>query len=505
MKLASSENIRFIDKEIEYKHNTPSIVLMENAGRSIAEKMTQLFSKQSKICVLVGSGNNGGDGLVVARHLLNNGCQKVHVVICSTSLSKDGQTNYDILKTYRDVEIYTIKTLEKAKKILWSSEVIIDSLLGIGVNKEVTGIYAEIIDLINQKKDAKVISVDIPSGLKACGSLSKWPTVKADHTITLEFPKENMLIYPHKKVVGKLHVVDIGIPKMVRDRVRPSSYQVTANFVKKLLPKHREDSHKGDYGTGIVLGGNTNMAGAVKLSSLAAVRMGIGVLHTIVPNEIKNTVQNYMPENITWAIDYSKSRSSLNDTAKVLTKSDAMALGMGMGTKSNDQFFEKLILSYKKPLVVDGDGLNLLSKLPKGVIKSNWVLTPHPKEMSRLTGLEVSDIVENPVEVCKHYSKQFNCTLVLKGASTVICSPKGIAFINTSGNKSLSKGGSGDVLTGVILSLICAGATPLAAAISGVYIHGLSSDLLLESQNYRGILPSDVANHLPKAINSITQ
>ncbi|WP_353893057.1 NAD(P)H-hydrate dehydratase [Proteinivorax hydrogeniformans] len=501
MKLASAENIRFIDAKAESDYMISPLILMENAGRSITEKVIEIIPNDSSIAIFVGSGNNGGDGLVVARHLANKNFN-VKVILCSDKLSQNAQKNLEILQNYNEIEVKFAKTLREIKEAVFC-DFIIDALLGIGVDSEVSGFYKDAIEYVNSQKRGRVISIDTPSGLPACGPYPHWPMIKADYTITLEYPKENLMVYPHKKLAGKVYKVQIGLPNSLKKEVIPSSYQITSEFVKKILPKRKEDSHKGDYGTGIVLGGNPNMPGAVKLSSLAALKMGVGVLHTVVPTKIQQTLQNYTAENITWGIDYTNWQKSLNELAVPLEKSTAMAVGVGMGTQDNLNFFKKLIASYFKPIIIDGDGLNLLSKLSTKDIKENWILTPHPKEMARLTGLKLNEITKNPVEVAKYFSKEFNCTIVLKGASTVVSSPKGIAFVNISGNNGLSKGGSGDVLTGILLALVCNGATPLAAALSGVYIHGLSADLLVNGQDNRGVLPSEVAFALPKAIKEL--
>ncbi|QNO14575.1 NAD(P)H-hydrate dehydratase [Alkalicella caledoniensis] len=494
MKVFKPGDIKHIDNLCVDKYQIPTLILMEHAGIKISEEIQKKFNKESKVLIMAGKGNNGGDGLVVARLLYNLG-YKVKVLYLGNYKTGDSKINFDILNS---LDVYKTNSIADLGELLLWSEVVVDAIFGVGFRGNLVQEYIDIFSMINNSK-RYVISVDVPSGLGSSNYTFNNIVVKANKTVTLGCLKENLLLPTGRENSGELVVSDIGLPKDLMEQFEVSTFLITPNMAKELLPKRVENSHKGTYGTGLIVGGSLGMSGAVILAAQAALKSGIGLLYTLVSEKLVDVIENNCIESITIPMP-----KGLIELDKYLKNTKSVAIGPGLSTENNEVLFLYFVENYKGSMVIDGDGLNLLANLKlHDLICENHVLTPHPKEMSRLTGLTVEEITSDPITVAREFSVKHNCTLVLKGSTTCIATKDGDVYLNTTGNNGLATGGSGDVLAGLIMSFMAQGLSQDEAAILGVYLHGLTADIISEGKGYYSLLPSDIPKELHKGFKKI--
>ena len=484
---------------------TTEITLMENAGKSATEIIIKTVpeSIQTKTCVILcGSGNNGGDGFVVAR-LLQNVTKKVVIILAdSIPKTKDATVNYEKCKDI-GIEIFDAQfDLQRAIIEISKANIIVDAVYGIGFHGSLPEKVAEILSSANDA-NAFRFSLDIPSGADANTGDADKNTFSADVTISFGATKLGTLLYPCKTYCGEIKVADIGLFESAFDNIGAVLLSITENQMPHILPERKPDSHKGTYGKLLIIAGSKNMSGAAALSVLSALKSGVGICtlastKTVIDRVASNIYEpTYitLPENNVGGI----SADAVSILEKEIDKYDAVCFGMGVGNTADTKTLLANILNCaRKTLIIDADGINALSScidLCKDTT-AKIILTPHVGEMSRLTGKTILEINENRINIANDFVKENFVTLVLKGANTIVASANE-TYINTTGNCGLSTGGSGDVLTGIIGSLSAQGLNPLTSCLAGVFLHGKAADVATENIGKASLLPTDVINTLP--------
>jgi len=510
MRIATSDQMRQIDKIAIEQYGIPGVVLMENAGKRVAEEvMGILKEKAAGVVLFSGKGNNGGDVMVAARHLYNRGMEvKVFLLAEEDDIKGDARINLLIAKEM-NIPIYKLvdkEDLEEVQKALECAGAAVDGILGTGLKGNVRGIALEVISIINNS-NCSVVAVDIPSGIhgdtgRICGEC-----VKADLTVTFAYPKAGLLQYPGAEYTGELIVADISIPHRIADSVDLDMCLITGEWVEDIIPYRRPDTHKGTYGRALIIGGSEGMTGAVVLASTGCLRSGSGLIKAAVPAALNPILENKLTEVMTVPLGEKDSIKlevqSLDDLEHLLKEADGIALGPGMGVDNERvHIVDAVIAASRVPLVLDADALNCLSFSLESFEKAAVpvIITPHPGEMARLMKCSVADVQENRIKAARNFSKRWGVITVLKGANSVIADPDGNIYINTNGNSGMASGGMGDVLTGIITSFICQGLKPVQAACAGVYIHGLAGDLLVGEKGEYGLTATELAEYISKAI-----
>lgn len=468
-----------------------SIDLMERAARNFTKKMLKKFPEFRKFCIVAGRGNNGGDGFAIARLLQEKGLRTRVCLIACCGLSSDCEINRNRWKG-------DCRVIEKPEEIEFEEEeLIVDAIFGSGLNRKVEGLAAEIIGKINESPNV-VIAVDIPSGLMGEDNSrnEQEAIIRADYTFTFQFPKLAFMFPENYPFVGEWEIVDIGLcPEIVRSL--PTDYfYLSEDFISGLLPRPGKFAHKGTNGHGLLIVGSSGMMGAAVLAAKAARRSGIGLLSCHIPAQERAILQTTVPEALIKA-DRSKKCFSGIDRLDPYT---AIAVGPGIGKAPETvEGIKKLLARWKGKTIWDADALNILAenKYLLDFLPEESILTPHPKEFERLAGKSENDFERlNKLSI---FANHYRVYVLLKGAHTVIASPCGKCWFNTSGNPGMAKGGMGDVLTGVLLGLVGSGIPPLEAALIGVYAHGLAADLLAAENGKRGVCAEEVAEGLGKA------
>jgi len=506
MKVVLNEEMRKIDKQTIEKCGIPGIILMENAGLSVIEEILKEFDTDSKFTIICGRGNNGGDGFVIARHLYARGYDiNVFVTGDPQNISGDALVNFNIIKKI-NINIQIINCEEdiiNLKESLIHNPITVDALFGTGLCSEVTGIGREVINLINQYSQY-VISVDIPSGIcgddgRVCGV-----AVRADKTVTFGLPKCGNIIYPGADYCGKLILKDIGIPNEIIDMMDLKHNIINRKLIESNLPIRKRDGHKGNFGKAHAIAGSLGMTGAAILTCKSALRSGLGLLKLYIAESLNFIIKANIPEAVTVPLqEMRKGVIGINHIDKIIEGSrsaDVLTIGPGCGDTSElSEMLKRVLKELEVPIILDADGLNVLSRNIEWLRgkKSEVVITPHMGEMSRLTGLTIEEIKKDTIKIAKDFAHEWKVITVLKGASTIIADPSGEIYININGNPGMATAGSGDVLTGIITGLVAQGIKPLEAAITSVYIHGLTGDRVAERKGEYGLIASDMVEELP--------
>lgn len=479
-----------------------SIDLMERASQALTKAISARWTNETPIVVFAGPGNNGGDALAVARLLAEKGYQvKAYLFNTKGHLSADCEENKLRLMDVEDVDFHEV-TSQFAPPALTTNHVVIDGLFGSGLNKPLEGGFASVVKYINASP-ATIVAIDVPSGLMGEENLYTPQTaiIKANLTLTLQQPKLAFLFAENHPYVGEWEVLDIGLSKQAIEETPTSWKMITEDDVKQLLKPRPKHSHKGTYGKGLLIAGSHGMAGASILAAKGALRSGIGLLTIHLPFLNNAIVQTAVPEAMTEIDVHDTCFSTEVDTDDY----QAVAIGPGLGQSriTEKALLDQLVIT-TTPMVIDADALNLLSanknylnKLPKGSI-----LTPHPKELERLVG-KCNTSYERLQRACE-LSAKANVHIVLKGAYTAIIQPSGEVCFNTTGNPGMATGGSGDVLTGILLALLAQGYDADSAAKIGVYIHGLAGDEAAHQMGQIAMTASDIISYLPQAWKTIS-
>ena len=516
MRLITGNDMKKIDQWVESEQSIPSLLLMENAGRSVVQVVQELSERKGRgnYVFLVGKGNNGGDALVAARHLYQQGAE-----IKLFLLFKPDEFKGIVKENWQFIEGLGIKwhylnddnSFYLFKLCLNNCDMVIDGILGTGLRDSLQGNIFRAIEALHVS-GAPVLAIDVPSGVDADNGRIEELCVKADYTVTFVWPKRGLVLYPAKKYVGHLIIADISIPQDGLKLLEREEYYADADLARELLPERDWEGHKGTFGHTLVVAGSKGMLGAAYLACKGVLRSGAGMVTACVPESQADMFDLSFPEALTKGVAETRDKGISFDAwpeiNECLQGKKAVVFGCGLGTgESIKTLLHKVLLSTNLPVVVDGDGLNVLAEDLEILqsSKATLVLTPHPREMARLLGTDVAAVQENRVETAFQAATKFNAIVVLKGAATVTAIPEGLVFINSTGCPALATAGSGDVLAGVIGGLLAQGVSPAQAAVLGVYLHGLAGDILAEEKGLRGILAGDIADTLPLAIKKLEQ
>lgn len=512
MKLLTPQQMREIDKTAIESLGIPGIILMENAALNISDKATSLLQGKSeaRITIVAGPGNNGGDAFAVARQLLLKGhLVSVYSMSDISKLDGDALTNARIL-TNLGMDILILsdeESLERFSISCLQSDIVIDGLLGTGLNRDVEGIWEEVIDIINENASL-VLSIDIASGVDGLTGQIRGKSVKADATVTFFLPKIGMVQYPGAQYMGELTVADIGIPyELARDYDTPELLE--KEDILSFIPERPQDGHKGTFGKVLAMAGSRGMTGAAYLSAASAYRAGTGIVRLAVPKSCIDTVSTLIPEAVLSPIPDKDGHFFIEEETlvKELFK-DVNAVLIGPGIKCNEdthRLLKAVVNHCEKPVVFDADALNIMAKDKSLLenIRGEAIITPHPAEMARLADLSTAQVQQDRISIAKKVADEYGLTVVLKGARTVIASNDGRIFINSTGNDGMATAGSGDVLAGMILSFLGQGLDPCEAACAGVYLHGLAGDFACLRKGRAGVIASDIVDNIPVAFKNI--
>jgi ADP-dependent NAD(P)H-hydrate dehydratase / NAD(P)H-hydrate epimerase len=511
MLILTAQEMAGFDQQTIKTIGIPGIVLMENAARGAAEFFIELFPDMlnSRIAVIAGTGNNAGDGFVLARIFHTRGAQvRVFCLRSPGKLSGDALTNFNILERL-GVPV-TIWDEAEDFEVQWhqvgESDFIIDAILGTGLKTEVRGLYREIIDEINTFS-GPVLAVDVPSGLDASSGRPLGSAVKAAATATFGFLKIGHVVEPGTDLVGQVRVVDIGIPPDVAKSANIRRYWLTEKFLSRWLEPRQPDTHKGNAGHVCVLSGSRGKTGAATLISLGAARAGAGLVTLFIPESLNPILEAKLTEAMTFPIreteDQGPAFSALPEILEFIEGKQTLAMGPGISTGDESvALVKELLLKVDCPMVLDADAITAVSDDPAILRKASapLILTPHPGEMARICGCSVPEVQQNRLEIAARFSAEYGVVLVLNGHRTVIAGPDGELAINSTGNPAMASGGMGDTLTGIIAGFLAQGFAPFKAACLGVFVHGAAADRVIAGVASRGLLATDMLAEVPAVI-----
>ncbi len=518
MKILTTSEMREADRLTTERYGIASLSLMENAGSSIARFIAAHFSplERRRIVVLCGKGNNGGDGFVVARKLRELGAQPLVFLFADPAeLAGDAADNFRRLRTTSlDAKIVRDATAWGASRdSLLTAAIIVDALFGTGLRGPVDGLPAQVIQDVNRHNPRTcVVSVDIPSGLSGDSGEVAGPAIAADYTITFTAPKIGMIAASARPWIGRLAVADIGTPRELVEEISRSNVRWLEPWEFRALPTgRRADSNKGLYGHALIVAGSTGKAGAAALAAQGALRVGAGLVTVATPQPVLDTVAGFAPEIMTEPLHATAAGTIARDVfdsggfAKIVNGKSVVAVGPGLTTHDETQQFVRSIIASRPqiPVILDADGLNAFAGRADDLRGSGEMLaiTPHPGEMARLIGSTVKDVQSRRLEVARKAAADWQAFVILKGYQTILASPDGTAWINSTGNPGMSTGGTGDVLTGMLAGLTAefgARNWPMTLA-RGIYLHGLAGDLAAEEFGEASLIASDVIRSIPAA------
>ena len=498
LKILNTTQIKLLDAYTIQHEPVASIDLMERACRAVVSWCMNHITIENKMGVVCGTGNNGGDGLGIARLLSEQGYPvKVWIVRGSVPESPDFSSN--LKRLHGKVEIFEIGTASD-QRLFEDRDVLIDAIFGSGLSRPTEGIYAQAIRCINNTQALR-IAVDIPSGLLA-DKLSSGDIVKAHHTITFQLPKLSFLFAENGGFVGDWHVVDIGLNREFIDASETNYFLLEKSDIRKMLHTRSKFEHKGNFGHALLIAGSYGKIGAAVLSARAAMRSGAGLVTVHVPTCGYQIIQTSVPEAMLSVDESETNFSSLPE----IKNFSAIGIGPGIGQeKQTIKALTKLLETSEKPMVLDADALNILGANRELIhlIPQNSILTPHVKEFERLVGTCTSDVER--LEKLREFSGKTNTVMLLKGAHTSIATPEGTVYFNTTGNPGMATGGSGDVLTGLVTGLLAQGYTSRESAFLGAWLHGLAGDLAAEVKSQQALIASDIVDYLPAAFKSVVK
>ncbi|GFZ78099.1 bifunctional NAD(P)H-hydrate repair enzyme Nnr [Compostibacillus humi] len=479
-------------------------ILMENAGRAIAEKIKQLIRKDECITIFIGPGNNGGDGFVIARTLLEENYDLRAVqVVPDEKITGDAFYHKQVLIRCGGTVITTPSKTE-LNNIIRNTDIIIDAVLGIGTKGPLRQPIKDVVQLINDS-NAVIFSVDIPSGLPADEGLSEFTAVKADQTFVVGAPKVSAFLPHTAPYYGKWQVVSIGfLPRVMEKFTRRKHWN--KNAAMETLPNRDPYAHKGHHGRGLIIGGSLMMPGAITMTAKAALRAGAGLITAATVPSAFSAIQAHCPEAMCFPLE--EKEGWIIPSKLQLDAFNAIAIGIGMGRfEESGKFVAQIVEQAKCPLIIDADGLHHLTSHLNLLKERSFptVITPHPKEMARLLDVSVKDVLLKPFYFSAAFAEKYGVYVVLKGKHTVITSPESIQAVNDTGNQGLAKGGSGDVLTGIILAMVMQKQPLFTAICNACFIHGKAADLQIDKgHTYYDLLATDVIEGIPDAYRTIS-
>src|SRR5262245_12631834 len=511
MRILNSAQMRDADRRSIDEIGIASIVLMENAGRQVVAAIEAMFSDlpARRVAVLCGRGNNGGDGFVVARTLLQRGVDvSIFVVGDVAGVRGDARANLEVLGHlgHAIVEISDAQAWELHFSEIRGCDLLVDAMFGTGLKTPLTGLFETIVADINGS-DLAVVSVDLPSGLSADTPDPIGPCIDATMTVTLGAPKLPLLLPPGEGHCGDVVIADIGIPEAAIDAVEgPHLELLTRDVVRALVEPRPADSHKGDYGHVLVLAGGRGKTGAAHLAAMGALKSGAGLVTVATIKSSQPIVAAMAPEYMTEGLEEGPDGGLLLESLdRVLSsQADVIAAGPGLGTaKSTVAFIRGLLARAGVPLVLDADGLNAFADAPEllvGPEGRDVIITPHPGELARLVGVTTADVQANRIEIAQGFAEAHQLYVVLKGHRSLIATPEGHVFVNPPGNPCMATGGMGDLLTGMVAAWLAQLLDAEAACKLAVYLHGLAGDLTEAEKGEVALTPTDVLARLGDAV-----
>ncbi len=514
MKVVTANEMKTIDRITIDEVGIPALVLMERAGVSVAKRVAGIFGIEERITVLCGAGNNGGDGLVCARELFNNG-----FIVKAIIISEAGQLSTECQKQY---EICTKLGVDVAMKTTIIEQdidgsVIIDAILGTGLDRPIKDNLLHVIALANNLCGKNVVAIDIPTGISSDTGQVMGTAIEAGWTVTFGLPKRGHMLYPGKEHTGTLFVEDIGFPTTLLNSINIKCEVLEKELISLYIPQRSDYSYKGDYGHVLVVGGAKGKAGAALLASRASLRTGAGLVTMAVPNSLADVYQvSALEEMVLPVADDGRGGFSRNAIEEILNfakkKSCVIAVGPGITvTEDTIELVKQILINAANQLIIDADALNCIASNTKNEIatllsntKEPAILTPHTGEMARLIGsyTDIADnckeIESNRITVASNFARESSIYLVLKGVPSIISDPEGTVFLNPTGSPSMATAGAGDCLTGMIAALVAQGLSPLFAVQTGVYMHGLAGELSAQNVGLHSTLASDIIENIPK-------
>ena len=501
MKIFSKEQLAQIDRQTRYLEPISEIDLMERASGALADWICGNYPVTSRIAVFAGPGNNGGDALAVARLLAGSGFSIcVYLPELGSRRSESSLINLERIKKETEISVFELSEAADFPE-LKEFDLVLDGLYGAGLNRSLTGFACSVIDIINSS-GVEVVAIDLPSGLQCDENIQNLGSIiQATFTLTLGFPKLALLFAENEPYFGKWVVIPFGLSELAICEMQTNYQLLDLDQAAKMLKKRKIFAHKGNCGHGLLLSGSKGKIGAAQLGARGALRAGAGLVTVHVPQSAGSMLQIALPEAMS---SFDKEEDRLTELPE-LKKYNAIAAGPGIGTaKQTQAVILELIEKTNVPLVLDADALNILAENPGWIklLPADTILTPHPAEFDRLSGL-VSKTEEERFRIAEQFSASYGIILILKGAFTRIIFPDGTVWFNGTGNPGMATAGSGDVLTGILLGLLCQGYTPRETALLGVFLHGLSADLRVKSSSEESLIAGEIADYLGDAFSAL--
>lgn len=489
MKLVTAKEMKALDVQAQNDYAMPGILLMDNAAQAVAEAVHEALTalEGERVVIFCGGGNNGGDGLGAARWLQSYGVSVRAFVVGAALDAVQGDAAMELaMFTKAGGRVEALSTEDDwvlAELAASKADVLVDALLGTGFHGELEGDVLRACELLN-KSEKYILAVDVPTGVNADNGAVSENAVRADHTVTMALVKTGLLLYPGREYCGDIELADISMPVKLVEEYQSDKYRLTEEIVRELLPLRKANAHKGDAGRVVICAGSPGYTGAAALASDSAVKAGAGLVSLYTPLSSRDVLAikltEVMVHGLLERMPGILGGGAASDVASSAEAADVLAIGPGLGTSESTQEAVRTILQkITTPVVIDADALTALAGHTEilAAMQAQKVLTPHPGEMARLTGLEIAEIEADRINIAKKYAEQWQAIVVLKGAPTVIGCPNGTVYVNSTGNSSLATGGSGDVLTGIIAGLAAQEISLQEAAICGVYLHGLAAEL----------------------------
>ncbi len=515
MELVTAAEMRELDRAAIEGRKISSLRLMENAGEAVVRAMERLFRplRGKTVTIVAGKGQNGGDGLVVARLLRQRGCKaKLALLAPPASLKGDAATNLRRLQRggnrYRAID--STPDFEAALSSLFkNSDLLVDAIFGTGLNAPVKGRAASAISLMNSS-GRPIVAIDLPSGLDGDTGAVLGTAITAALTVTLGLPKRGLYLGEGPNHAGLIRVADIGIPA---DLIAAAKIPVTlleATDIRPFLPKRPRTAHKGTFGHAGIIAGSAGKTGAAAMAAMAALRTGAGLVTVAVPRSVSDVLEAKLLEAMTYPVPETETRGMSKQALEPLlafaADKTALAIGPGLGTHpETEALVHNLLVEAQRPMVLDADGINAFAGHADMLNRASGplILTPHPGEMARLLGTTAADIQRDRSGAASRLACARNACVVLKGAGTIVAAPDGRLAVNSTGNPGMATAGTGDVLTGILVGLLAQGLSTWEAACAGVYLHGLAGDLAASEQGEAGLIAGDVIRAIPRAIQQV--
>jgi hydroxyethylthiazole kinase-like uncharacterized protein yjeF len=518
MLVCTAEQMRELDRCTIEDYGVAGVVLMEVAGRAVADTICRVSDVGAgRVVIFCGGGNNGGDGFVIARHLIGRGSAvTVCLLAARERIRGDAATNLSVLQRLgADVRsACDDDQLARLDSEIRHATVIVDAMLGTGLNQPLGGIYRAAVDRLNAC-DALRIAVDIPTGLEADSGQVLGAAFQAHHTVTFGYPKLGLVLHPGVELVGELHVADIGIPKLLEQYKPFVARLLDGDFVRSRMPVRPPAGHKGTFGHLLVIAGSVGKSGAALLCAESAMRAGVGLctvatLPEVLPALECKTREVMLEPLLPAGVETLDDRDATFAQLKTLLRGkSAVAIGPGIprGT-GTERFMFRLVRELESvPLLIDADGLNALAGQVELLGQQSYpiVLTPHPGEMGRLTGLAALEVQQKRVELARDFAETHAVHLALKGARTVVATPEGTIYLNPTGNSGMASGGTGDALSGIVGALLAQGCSAEYALALGVYLHGAAGDRAARRVGTCGLVASDLIDEIGPALSELAR